>query len=237
MPLAKRRNWLTRQGVLAGVLLIYLLVLKGCTMLPGFRVASLASAVLPSLWLLTASLVLWHRWHPTPALFSGGRHKAVWAGLLAGSALLLVTGLTVLSQGNQGPAWQTAAPAATTAAMILLVPAAEEIYFRGLLLDHLKSSVGSLTAAALVSLLFGLLHLPSGMSWPMTGLSLVLCLSVLVTGTVLWAVGFHLLWNVASLYYRGQSPGTTLLSLLVGLTIIITAGLWTKRRTRQVHDA
>lgn len=109
-----------------------------------------------------------------------------------------------------------------------LIPLAEEAFFRGALLGLLRQRLGAPAALALVSLMFGLLHMPQG--WPvalaMTVLSVMLCLVVLSSGSVLWAVALHLGWNALAIIRPGppqdqrwQVAGVAV-ALMVGLTVL-----------------
>ena len=79
--------------------------------------------------------------------------------------------------------------------LVVLVPLSEELYFRGLLLDHLRRGFGALPALTLCSLLFALLHLPAGTSISACCLSAAACLLVFMGGTVAYAVQLHVAWN------------------------------------------
>ena len=76
----------------------------------------------------------------------------------------------------------------------------EETLFRGYLLRRLDEATPFPTAAIVTSLLFGLAHLSSGFD---AGLALIdavlvggiLALSVQITGSLWWAIGFHAAWD------------------------------------------
>jgi len=90
--------------------------------------------------------------------------------------------------------------------LLLLAPAAEELYFRGLLLDHLTRRFGPGAAICFVSGLFGLVHWPQGHALPMMVLSLALCAATLYSGSVIWAIVLHAAWNGLALYHNGGGP-------------------------------
>lgn len=237
-PTVEKRVWLVRLGLLALVMTVNLVLARFALMLPGGHLAFVTSTLAPSTWLLAASLVLWMQWHPGVSLLRGGQRAVLWAGLLVALAILLLAGLLVLAKGGEKEPGEAASSLVATGGLVLLVPLAEECYFRGILLDHLKSTMGTWTASALVSLLFGLLHLQTAMTWPMVGLSLFLCLSVVLGGGVLWAVGFHMLWNALSVFWRGGSDGQWgLLLLLTGLPLLVTIGILTRDRPEQESNA
>jgi len=233
-PTDPGKQWLSRLGALAVLLLVCLTVQQSVHLVRDYRLSSmLNSLVMPTL-LAAGSFALWRRWSPDVALFRGGRRAALWAGLLLGTAVFLVLGGMFLARGNETVTRETLWSLASSVALVLLVPVAEEVYFRGLLLNHLKDSLGPWAAACLVSLLFGILHQPSGMSWPMVGFSLFLCLSVLFSETVLWATGFHLLWNALTIIWRrGDAAGVALLLLCAGIPVIAIAGLMTRSVLRK----
>lgn len=145
--------------------------------------------ILPSVWLLGTSLAcLWLR--PMEHLGLWGRPRAWALALMCGA---LAAGVVAFAL-----AWPPRAGGGTVAqglALILLVPLAEELYFRGLLLDFLTRHLGRIAASALGSLLFGLLHQPQGLMVPMTVLAGALSLTALASRSVLWAAALHLAWN------------------------------------------
>ncbi len=91
--------------------------------------------------------------------------------------------------------------AAAAVGITLVVPLAEELYFRGALLDELVRTRGRTSAVAAVALIFALTHAPAAPArlLAMGALSVGLSGLVLATGTLRWAVLAHVLWNTASL--------------------------------------
>ncbi len=81
--------------------------------------------------------------------------------------------------------------------VIVLVPVAEELYFRGLLLDHLRRGLGPVCALVGVTALFALLHVSSAFLAAAL-LSLAACLLVLCGRSLLMAVQLHVAWNCLS---------------------------------------
>ncbi len=63
--------------------------------------------------------------------------------------------------------------------MAVVVPLAEELYFRGLLLEHLRRGFGPIAAVVLCSLLLALLHMPAGTMFGAAVLSLLACVVTL----------------------------------------------------------
>ena len=86
----------------------------------------------------------------------------------------------------------------------------EETVFRGYVLKRLTEAAGFPLAACVTSLLFGLAHMSSGFD---AGLALVnavlvggiLALSVRLTGSLWWAIGFHGAWDWAESYLLGAA--------------------------------
>ncbi|MHB1036516.1 MAG: CPBP family intramembrane glutamic endopeptidase [Pirellulales bacterium] len=79
--------------------------------------------------------------------------------------------------------------------LVVLVPLAEEFYFRGLLLEHLRAGFGSIPAVLLCTVLFALLHQPSGGMLGAGVLSLAACALVLKSGSLGFAIQLHVAWN------------------------------------------
>ncbi len=82
-----------------------------------------------------------------------------------------------------------------TLALLSVVPLAEEVFFRGVLLAFLRERLGTLWAVVVVSVLFAVAHVPFGAPGPMFVLSLLCCGAALAGRSVLWAVAVHALWN------------------------------------------
>lgn len=206
---------------LAVVLAVYLAGLGGLPFLEG-EWARWARLVLPSAWLLLGSARPLARQRD---LLRGGRHSR-WMALGCGGATLMLVWLALLLRGEgEGP---EAAVLLRGVLLALLVPLAEEAYFRGILLEHLWRNLGPLPALALVSGLFGVLHQPQGLALPMALLSAMLCLSVLLSRSILWATALHMGWNTAAVIYQQRSGGVALPALaLAALTALVLRGVMT----------
>lgn len=84
----------------------------------------------------------------------------------------------------------------------------EETIFRGYLLKRLDEATPFPTAIVVTSLLFGLAHLTSGFD---AGLALVdamligaiLAISIRLTGSLWWAIGFHAAWDFGESFGLG----------------------------------
>jgi membrane protease YdiL (CAAX protease family) len=108
--------------------------------------------------------------------------------------------------------------------MLLIVPLAEEFYFRGLLFEHLRRGVGTVRAVLFSSLLFALLHAPSGGLISTGILALLACLLVLIDGLVVHAVVLHVAWNGLSYINRIEAvtPRWTWAVAAVIIVVVLT---------------
>lgn len=86
--------------------------------------------------------------------------------------------------------------------LIIVVPLCEELYFRGLLLEHLRRGFSTVHAVVLCTVLFGLLHLPVGAGLVAGALSLIACLLVVKGGSLFYAVQLHITWNAVTQIHR-----------------------------------
>jgi len=82
--------------------------------------------------------------------------------------------------------------------LLVLVPVAEEFFFRGLLLDHLRRGSTTRQAVWICSFLFAVLHIPSGGVLSAGVLSLLACALVVKTGALASAIQLHVAWNALS---------------------------------------
>lgn len=189
--------------------------------------------VLPNTWLLAASLV-WLRVRPLQTVGLRGGASALKMARLCVVIAALVLAAPVLWPRPGGA--NDASMVVQRLMLVLWVPVAEELYFRGLLLDHLVRNVGRYAAVLLVSVLFGFLHFPQGLVSTMALVSIALCVVTLGTGSVLWAVALHLGWNaLAALLKMADGPGrwTVAVAAAVALGVLVMIGL----RTRKGNDA
>ena len=148
----------------------------------------------PSLWLLLAGgLWLWRR--PIfVSLVRGGRRRAIYVAALCTVVIVLILALALLWP-RDGTTRLTGGDLIKCAAFVTLIPAAEELFFRGLLLDHLQRRLGAPVAVLLTSAVFALMHLPQGTFVVMALLSGLLCGVTVLTRSLLWAVVLHSGWN------------------------------------------
>jgi len=118
--------------------------------------------------------------------------------------------------------------------LIAIVPLTEELYFRGLLLEHLRRGFSAVHAVVLCTLLFGLLHLPVGAGLVAGALSLVACLLVLTSGSLVYAVQLHVAWNGVTQISRMGDDSSRWLWAATASAIIaaLAAGSFARRSTR-----
>ncbi len=147
----------------------------------------------PNMVLIGASL-LWvgRSTAPAPSL-SGGRR------VVGGLVITMVFAALVVAAAWFWPERPTAHGGAIAfiegLVLITLVPLAEEVFFRGVLLDELKRWLGPHWGAGMVSIVFGVLHLPQGTAFPMFLLSLAACVLALRAKSLLWSIALHVGWN------------------------------------------
>jgi membrane protease YdiL (CAAX protease family) len=143
-----------------------------------------------------------------------------------GQACVLLLG-TGLAGSLLGCAWllsdaQFAQSSVQPLHMLLLVPLAEELYFRGLLLNHLRRAFNPAAAVVLCSLLFAGLHYDVGAMTATGILSLIGCVLVLTTGSLACAVQLHVAWNCLS-QFKGLSEPVERLDWAILAAAIIMA--------------
>lgn len=184
--------------------------------------------LVPSVMLLFCTGVYQLRRPMNHLVLGGGLH----AGVMAALCGLLVGGMVAFAL--VWPPRPTHVPLAPALTLVLLVPLAEELYFRGLLLDVLHRLVGKAAALVASSLLFGLLHLPQGLAVPMTVLALVLGLAALWTRSVVWAAALHVVWNaLATLRVAPADQRWALvLAACVALAVLAAWGVYTRHGSR-----
>lgn len=180
---------------LGGVLLLYVAA-------PGLveRVApAWTMTVVPGLALLAAMAVLLRCCPPQIICLRG---TGFVSGLVAGGAgLALACFMAYYRPGL--PATPRPGDVTATLGLVLLVPYAEELFFRGFLLDHLARNFGKVAALLATSFLFAGLHAPQGTLVSMLVLGLAAGVAALTTRRVGWAVAIHLVWNACAVAGSG----------------------------------
>jgi radical SAM protein with 4Fe4S-binding SPASM domain len=129
------------------------------------------------------------------------------------------------------------APFARQFHLLLLVPISEELFFRGILLDHLKRGFSAFQATILCSALFMILHIPHGAGIEALALSILTCLLVLRSGMLLHAVQLHLAWNSFVAARHASSDVGWLIILIAALAILISAFIARMLNTSMPSDA
>ena len=148
------------------------------------------------------ALQRWVERRPDQEFALPGAGKELGLGLLIGFLLFsamtgivaLLGGFEVLGLRGQGALWAMLAMAVTSGTI-------EEIMFRGILLRHLETLIGTWGALAITSLLFGAAHLanPGATLFAAFAVAMeagiLLGAAYLVTRRLWLAVGIHAAWN------------------------------------------
>lgn len=189
----------------------------------------IALAVIPT----AISLRLWHEplsssgWAPQ----RGGRHVAI--GLASGAGLItLIVGILWAAGGWSGSfrpvsAMQLLGMTLLSAALWLIQAAHEEALHRGYAFTQLSRALSFWPAALLLSLWFALGHAGHAGATPVSlavaGLfALLFAYSLLRTGALWFALGFHASWNFTQSFVfglsnsGGDSPDALMVSRLTG---------------------
>jgi membrane protease YdiL (CAAX protease family) len=209
------------------ILAVYLFVgarLEGLPILPD-AFSSLASA-----GLLLALSVTWLRAHPLERLvLHGGGKTNTLVIILAG--MLLVNHLMLPVPGYAEPK-----ELGTLLGLIVVVPLAEELFFRGILFDHLQRNLGPLAAWLLSAALFGGLHHANGSV--LSGLMLGVLAGgvVLLTGNVAAAVAIHVFFNASILQFDAD-PITQRHILMVAMVTLLWLYLFGRFVHKGTHES
>jgi membrane protease YdiL (CAAX protease family) len=156
----------------------------------------------------------------------------LWIGFLASSATVLIIyllhGLKIASPAIHGTTILTSA--AAWGGAFLLSAIAEEFLFRGYAQFTLTTGIGFWPAAAVLSALFGLIHITNKGENILGALSVVsfgllLCLFLRRTGTLWCAVGFHLGYDWGQTFFYGL-PNSGLTPSHNLFTVILNGPRW-----------
>jgi uncharacterized protein len=152
---------------------------------------------------------------PLQRAFGAPTGEGVLAGILMAGAvaagMYFLGGMQIHGFANSGGSLALAALA--WAAANICVGIAEEMWFRGYLLQTLWKSIGFWNASIVISLLFTADHyfFKTGENiWDvitLMSLSLLMCYSVRKTGTLWFAVGFHTAFDYMQLFVIGTPNG------------------------------
>ena len=130
---------------------------------------------------------------------------------LVGLGMLVLGGMRINGLASHGGT--LANSILTWLAASIVIGIAEEFAFRGYLLQALWRSIGFWPAAAITTAIFVALHYfykPGENIWDvvtLTSLALLLCYSVLRTGNLWFAVGFHVAFDYVQLFVIGTPNG------------------------------
>ena len=121
--------------------------------------------------------------------------------------------------------------------MLILVPLSEELYFRGLLFEHLRRGFTAIRATLLCSLLFAILHYPFTATLSAGCLSLIACALVLKTGSLACTLQLHIAWNTLSAIHGiGHLSSRWILAIFASAVIVIFSIDWSKKLGSRSND-
>lgn len=145
--------------------------------------------------------------------------RRTWEGAAAGVAMAAAVAAGMVALGGMqihGLATTGTALALSALAWLgtnICVGIAEEFYFRSYFLQTLWKSIGFWPAALVIAALFAAAHYffkPGENIWDvitLVSLSLLMCYTVLRTGTLWFAVGFHVAFDYMQLFVIGTPNG------------------------------
>ncbi|MCP4677305.1 MAG: CPBP family intramembrane metalloprotease [Deltaproteobacteria bacterium] len=204
-------------GGLGLVFLIYLGILRlGTTRLFGHF--PWWQDIAPNLWLLSASLLWISRFSISFKVSRGSTRTALGAIVTIVMAGLVIA-MAALWPGK-GTVGIRPVPVADWLGLMLLVPVAEELFFRGLVLNHFIETLKMKTSAALVtSFLFGLAHMHQGSTIlvAMILLSLLLSAITIATSSLIWPIAIHVGWNTLSIIREASLGKERIVIAAVGI--------------------
>lgn len=214
---------------LPGQLLLRESLSLGCILLASLLVVTAERAALipGGGYVSSAVLLVLSMWHlryfrvAVPIAPRPVSHVSAWAYC---GALLLILALFPLAVPSSSNVSQLGFGRAIH--MLLLVPCAEELFFRGLLVDHLRRGFGTVQAVVFSSLLFALLH-QTHVSMIVAGcLALLACLAMLKGRSLVSAIQLHVLWNgialASELYTKRWQSSTCIVAMAIILVFTLT---------------
>lgn len=223
---------------LCGILLGYLFLSSeaGRSLFYGWtRSPDLLASVVGVWLLLVLSLQFRRRFFSGFSLMYDPAHRRR-AGILA--VFCLCAFLAAGAYAKFGDGWlraETGIGLPQALVLILLVPLAEELYFRGVLLFHLRQWFGPVAAVAGSSLLFGVLHCSSGGALQLCLLGLAASLAALRFRSVAPAVQLHATWNACVVLIANPLLFdfiAAVAAMLLVLPVIVLG--WRERKGRHV---
>jgi membrane protease YdiL (CAAX protease family) len=185
--------------------------------------------------LLLFALSLFYRWEFGAAvrIFSSRSRGAL--PLLLSIALPAILLIFTSCSPTQQSSWATPSPFELLH-LLILVPISEELYFRGLLFDHLRRGFTSLPAVLLCSLLFAVLHFPVTVALTACSLSLIACILVLKTGTLACALQLHISWNALSVIQGISAPSSRWTVGILASGLVVIAAIAHSKETWSISD-
>jgi membrane protease YdiL (CAAX protease family) len=190
-------------------------------------IALMASGLTSSAWILLGygGVIGDRRWEPLSARFAPVGGRVLWGSAAAGVGLLLLFSFLTQLLSAAGADLQPLAPSPVLpndiaqlplalVVVAVLGPTAEEVLFRGLLLDWLRARVQPSVAVAAISVLFALLH-DNGLRTGLTGLM------AFTTRLILGIVT-----SVLVLRYRSLRPSAVLHGSFNGFVCVAHAMQW-----------
>lgn len=189
---------------------------------------------------LVVAVIAYLRWWPAV------RHEALrvrrWLWIVPATIVLLSLGLTDYGRLMQaGPAMT-----ATLLVGVILVAGNEELLFRGVVLTFMRSRFAEVTAAVVTALVFGLLHLPSGVvAAIMTAIfGYLLYLTRRVSGGIVVPIVVHAAWDLAVVsVWTTPSPNTdaptgpvlAIATLVLFTVVVVARGRVVRREGAEAH--
>lgn len=85
--------------------------------------------------------------------------------------------------------------------LVVLAPIAEELLFRGWLYGKLRARMSALPAILIASILFGIMHGQANVGVVVFALSVVMCISRELTGTIWAGILIHMIKNGVAFYF------------------------------------
>jgi membrane protease YdiL (CAAX protease family) len=185
---------------------------------------------------IATTALFWHVFEKRNWSQLGVRLEQTWSRyLLVGvcvavalSAVLFFTGFTVGWVEITGISFDTER-LIFTLVFLLVMASAEELLFRGYILQSLERSSGMIMGVAVSSFLYGLMHLGNPEADLMAFIGIVahgifLCIIFLASRSLWLPIGFHWMWNVAQgvvfgLPVSGYSFERILQSKLIGTSL------------------
>jgi membrane protease YdiL (CAAX protease family) len=220
---------LTREAVSLGLILLMTLTVAALE-----RRGIVPWAGYPSSLLLLA-LSGWYKWRFGIAfrLFPSRGERSSLPFVLALACVVLLAFVAWMPLRPRS----TGAPSPVDALhLLLLVPLSEELFFRGLLLDHLRRGFTPRQAVVLCTLLFAILHTPLTAMLVAGSLSVVACGLVLKTRTLACALQVHVAWNALVEISGIGNPSSRWVTAIIASGIVVMLATIRSRCEQELPD-